>query len=206
MIKKVAKYAILAYILYFLCSNTLALKYTAPICYRLDFSMVVVLFASACLFEWDDRALYMYGAKEILTLLFGNPGIAFPWHILLTMSNAMMDVIFMVCFWQLTNHKTKKFRWTIGTTAFYTIFCVILNLVYHSRINCAAYRTNMEGLIRAASLYNAKVHGFWSFHFSCVARFYVTEYLLIIGITALAVRWYIKRTEERALHAYFRTE
>lgn len=206
MIKRVAKYAILAYVFYFLCSNTLTVKYVAPICYRLDFSMIAVLFAAVCFFEWDDRTLCLFGAKEVLTLVFGNPGVSIPWHVMMTLSNALMDAMLLLCFWQLTCHDSKKIRWVSLTTLIYTIFCVALNILYHARLSAAAYHTDIAGLIRAAGMYNVKVRGFWSLHFHTLTKFYITEYLLVIGVTALIIRWYKKRTEERAQYAYFRTE
>ena len=174
---------------FILTGHTLPVKYLAPACYRIDLSMSVVLFVALLLGQKNEKVWIVFAAKELMTLFFGNPGISFWMHLLLTGSNAVLDGILLLLFWQISSYRGRKLVLKgLGASFLYVLCAMILNGIYLARLYGAAYHVRFADLLDLAGRYNNKVQGAWSFLTRCVVPFYVVQTVLIVGLLLLFVR------------------
>lgn len=196
MKKNIVKTVLISLLALYLCSHTLTLVYTAPPCYRIDFSVALLAFLAVYVFDLDERTLVAFGIKELLTLFLGNPGIAFPWHLLLTMSNALMEAAMLVAVWFVFKAEDKKFQKVVLMTGMYSMLCVAMNIVYHARICAASYGANLSAFIEDAKRFCIGVNGYWSLMFRSLGMFYFIQFLVIIGMTVLFRRIFLGKEED----------
>ena len=89
---KKIRFFIIAFILLFFATYTAGVRYIAPVCYRIDLSMAPVLMLTFCFFKEEPKACWLLLlGKELLTALFGNPGVSLALHLFLLLSNGLMD-------------------------------------------------------------------------------------------------------------------
>lgn len=179
MFKRNVSYFLLGVLLLYLTKNTVAMKFLAPACYRMDLSMAVILSVAYSMTD-IKKVWLLLGAKVLLQLLFGNPGIGIGFHLLLTVSDTLMDamILCLLLYFQSRGVKHVLVKSCISSIL-YVVFCTMLNAVYHIRLYIAAYHTDLSSILSLAARYNDKVESYVSFLLWSVAPFYFVKFLLV---------------------------
>lgn len=195
--KKKLAFLLFLFVSIFLIRHTIALKSIAPVCYRMDFSMAPILMVSVYLGKRDKKVWYAFGMKEILTLFFGNPGISFATHILLTLSNTIMDSVLLICYQQIREREGKKrFQRGLLSMGIYIVICTGLNAIYHAALSAFAYNASISWLVMTAGVYNSKVNGYGSFLVWSVAQFYFVKFLAVMLVTTLFIKIFCREDKQ----------
>lgn len=187
--KIVGKYFLTAIVLFLLVEYTFPVKYLAPVCYRIDLSMAVVLMMAWYWGYPDKRIWIVFATKVMVSLFFGNPGIAFGFYLLITLSDVILDYVMLTWFAYVSRYQGRQLiLGGASAAAIYVVCAVFMNAVYLDRLYAAAYHANIHQLVTFAAGYNRKVKGFWSFFSWSVAPFYSVKLALNIGLAVLLKR------------------
>lgn len=191
--KKMLFYFGLGILLFALSKNTLPVKYLAPACYRISCAMAVILFMAVSRKPQDKRIWLVLGIKELLVLLFGNPGVSFGMHLLLTIFNIMLDVVMLMLFLKVCRYQGKQLvKSGVVAIGLYALGGLFLNWVCMARLYAFAYHATYSELLMVAGRYNNKVQGTWSFLVWSVAPFYVVQAALNIVIVLGLLKFFGK--------------
>ena len=188
MYKRNVSYFLLGVLMFFLVRHTVAMKFLAPACYRMDLSLSVILLLS---YTMADRKMIgaFFAGKAILQILLGNSGVGIGYHVLITVSDMLMDAMLlcMATYLHSKNAMCKFARKTIASLL-YVVFCTLLNAIYHIRLYTVAYQTNLSGILSLAARYNDKVEGYGSFLLWSVAPFYFVKFIMVVLFAILLSR------------------
>ena len=188
MNKRNVSYFLLGVLMLFLVRHTVAMKFLAPACYRMDLSMSVILLLSCTMTDRKMIGAFLVG-KAILQILLGNPGVAIGYHVLITVSDTLMDAM-LLCMTTYLQSKTAMCKFANGTitSLLYVVFCTLLNAIYHIRLYAVAYQTELSGILSLAARYNDKVEGYGSFLLWSVAPFYFVKFIMVVLFAILLSR------------------
>ena len=201
--KKMLFYFGLGILLFALSKNTLPVKYLAPACYRISCAMAVVLFMAVFRKPKDKRMIWIVlGIKELLVLLFGNPGVSFGMHLLLAIFNIMLDVVMLVLFLKVCRYHGKQLvKRGVSAIGLYALGGLFLNWVRMARLYAFAYHATYAELLMVAGRYNSKVQGTWSFLIWSVVPFYVVQaalnIVIVLGLLKFFSKYVIAVKEEK---------
>ena len=179
MYKRNVSYFLLGVLMLFLVRHTVAMKFLAPACYRMDLSMSVILLLSCTMADRKMIGAFLVG-KAILQILLGNPGVAIGYHVLITVSDMLMDAM-LLCMATYLQRKIAMCKFAKKTIAslLYVVFCTLLNAIYHIRLYAVAYHTDLSRILSLAARYNDKVEGYGSFLLWSVAPFYFDKFMTL---------------------------
>lgn len=188
MNKRNVSYFLLGVLMLFLVRHTVAMKFLAPACYRMDLSMSVILLLSCTMADRKMIGAFLVG-KAILQILLGNPGVGIGYHVLITVSDTLMDAM-LLCMATYLQSKIAMCKFTKKTIAslLYVVFCTLLNAIYHIRLYAVAYHTDLSGILSLAARYNDKVEGYGSFLLWSVAPFYFVKFIMVVLFAILLSR------------------
>ena len=188
MNKRNVSYFLLGVLMLFLVRHTVAMKFLAPACYRMDLSLSVILLLSFTMTDKKMTGAFLVG-KAILQILLGNPGVAIGYHVLITVSDMLMDAM-LLCMATYLHSKNAMCKFANGTitSLLYVVFCTLLNAIYHSRLYAVAYHTDLSGILSLAARYNDKVEGYGSFLLWSVAPFYFIKFVMNVLFAILLSR------------------
>ena len=180
MYKRNVSYFLLGVLMLFLVRHTVAMKFLAPACYRMDLSLSVILLLSFTMTDKKMTGAFLVG-KAILQILLGNPGVGIGYHVLITVSDMLMDAM-LLCMATYLHSKNTMCKFANGTitSLLYVVFCTLLNAIYHSRLYAVAYQTDLSGILSLAARYNDKVEGYGSFLLWSVAPFYFVKFIMVV--------------------------
>lgn len=188
MNKRNVSYFLLGVLMLFLVRLTVAMKFLAPACYRMDLSLSVILLLS---YTMADKKMIgaFFAGKAILQILLGNSGVGIGYHVLITVSDMLMDAMLlcMATYLHSKNAMCKFARKTIASLL-YVVFCTLLNAIYHIRLYAVAYQTELSGILSLAARYNDKVEGYGSFLLWSVAPFYFIKFVMNVLFAILLSR------------------
>lgn len=172
----------------FLVRHTVAMKFLAPACYRMDLSLSVILLLSCTMADRKMIGAFLVG-KAILQILLGNPGVAIGYHVLITVSDMLMDAV-LLCMATYLHSKNAMCKFANGTitSLLYVVFCTLLNAIYHIRLYAVAYQTDLSGILSLTARYNDKVEGYGSFLLWSVAPFYFIKFVMNVLFAILLSR------------------
>ena len=188
MNKRNVSYFLLGVLMFFLVRHTVAMKFLAPACYRMDLSLSVILLLSCTMADRKMIGAFLVG-KAILQILLGNPGVAIGYHVLITVSDMLMDAMLLCMATYLQSKNAMcKFANGILTSLLYVVFCTLLNAIYHIRLYAVAYQTDLSGILSLAARYNDKVEGYGSFLLWSVAPFYFIKFVMNVLFAILLSR------------------
>ena len=192
MYKRNVSYFLLGVLLIFLVRHTVAMKFLAPACYRMDLSMAVILLLASATADMKMAGVFL-ASKATLQILLGNPGVGMGYHVLISVSDTLMDALFlcMVTYLQNKNAMCKFAKGTIASLL-YTVFCTLLNATYHIRLYAVAYHTDLPGILSLAARYNDKVEGYGSFLLWSVAPFYFIKFIMVVLFAMLLKHLFIE--------------
>ena len=188
MNKRNVSYFLLGVLMLFLVRHTVAMKFLAPACYRMDLSLSVILLLSFTMTDKKMTGAFLVG-KAILQILLGNPGVAIGYHVLITVSDMLMDAM-LLCMATYLHSKNAMCKFANGTitSLLYVVFCTLLNAIYHIRLYAVAYQTDLSGILSLAARYNDKVEGYGSFLLWSVAPFYFVKFIMVVLFAILLSR------------------
>ena len=180
MYKRNVSYFLLGVLMLFLVRHTVAMKFLAPACYRMDLSLSVILLLSFTMTDKKMTGAFLVG-KAILQILLGNPGVGIGYHVLITVSDMLMDAM-LLCMATYLHSKNTMCKFANGTitSLLYVVFCTLLNAIYHSRLYAVAYQTDLSGILSLAARYNDKVEDYGSFLLWSVASFYFVKFIMVV--------------------------
>ena len=188
MNKRNVSYFLLGVLMLFLVRHTVAMKFLAPACYRMDLSLSVILLLSFTMTDKKMTGAFLVG-KEILQILLGNPGVGIGYQVLITVSDTLMDAM-LLCMATYLQSKNAMCRFTkeIIASLLYVVFCTLLNAIYHIRLYAVAYQTDLSGILSLAARYNDKVEGYGSLLLWSVAPFYSVKFIMVVLFAILLSR------------------
>ena len=188
MNKRNVSYFLLGVLMLFLVRHTVAMKFLAPACYRMDLSLSVILLLS---YTMADKKMIgaFFAGKAILQILLGNSGVGIGYHVLITVSDMLMDAM-LLCMATYLHSKIAMCKFARKTIAslLYVVFCTLLNAIYHIRLYAVAYQTDLSGILSLAARYNDKVEGYGSFLLWSVAPFYFIKFVMNVLFAILLSR------------------